>query len=48
MMNRLLHKKNFKFFFRKKKYNTENLSQTNLSRVLGLFDITALGTVYFR
>jgi basic amino acid/polyamine antiporter, APA family len=33
----------FDFLYRKKKYDSVNIHQTNLSRVLGLVDITALG-----
>lgn len=33
----------FDFITRKKKYDSVNVQQTNLSRVLGLADITAIG-----
>jgi hypothetical protein len=33
----------FDFITRKKKYDAVNVQQTNLSRVLGLADITAIG-----
>jgi hypothetical protein len=35
------------FLNRKKKYDSVNIHQTNLSRVLGLTDITALGSYIF-
>lgn len=35
------------FLNRKKKYDSVNVHQTNLSRVLGLVDITALGKYIF-
>ncbi|RNA27609.1 high affinity cationic amino acid transporter 1-like isoform X1, partial [Brachionus plicatilis] len=34
---------NFQFFYRKKKFDQNSLESTNLSRVLDLFDLTALG-----
>ncbi len=35
---------NFDFFLRKKKFaNDESATQTNLSRVLGLLDVSAIG-----
>ncbi len=34
---------NFNFLFRKKKYDNTTLECTNLSRVLSLLDLTALG-----
>jgi amino acid transporter len=36
-------KLNFNFFLRKKKFSNEDTAQTNLSRVLGLLDISAIG-----
>ncbi len=33
----------FDFITRKKKYDSENVQQTNLSRVLSLADITCIG-----
>ena len=36
-------KLDFSFLYRKKKYDSVNIHETNLSRVLGLVDITALG-----
>jgi amino acid permease len=36
-------KLDFSFLSRKKKYNSESLGETNLSRVLGLVDLVALG-----
>ena len=36
-------KSDFSFLYRKKKYDSVNIHETNLSRVLGLVDITALG-----
>lgn len=38
---------NWSLLARKKKYNAQNIHETNLSRVLGLIDITALGIYYF-
>ena len=32
------------FFYRKKKFTEESVQDTKLSRVLGLFDLTALGS----
>jgi amino acid transporter len=31
------------FLFRKKKFDTESLTNTNLHRILGIFDVTAIG-----
>ncbi|CAF1049949.1 unnamed protein product [Brachionus calyciflorus] len=36
-------KLNFHFFYRKKKFDQNSVETTNLSRVLNLFDLTALG-----
>lgn len=35
----------FKFLLRKKVYTADSLSETNLNRVLGLFDVTSLGKI---
>ena len=34
---------NFDFLLRKKKFKNEEATQTNLSRVLGLLDVSAIG-----
>ena len=34
---------NLDFLFRKKKFTSESVSQTNLSRVLGLLDVCTIG-----
>ena len=34
---------NLEFLFRKKKFTDESVTQTNLSRVLGLLDICTIG-----
>lgn len=36
----------FDFLFRKKKFLNDFIENTLLSRVLGLFDITALGKIF--
>jgi hypothetical protein len=38
-----LFKLDLEFFYRKKKFTTENVTESNLSRVLGLLDICTLG-----
>ena len=36
-------KLNVEFLFRKKKFTNESVTHTNLSRVLGLLDVTTIG-----